>query len=301
MSEILLNLDTLEIEPKFGPDTNTFYVITDLANQYLMYLIQEKNEEEGLNLALTEGIILSDTEPQTVENMCALLSMKYQDLIDKDGVEGIYTVMNIAPSLNKPAHQNWLFYDINNQRILRFEPNGKEWDTRASAQVYKLPALMDCIAGSLGVEWTYSENVPINTFNGCRATSTILALMNLLDIDLDILADKEEPYLRTLALQVSDAIKACPMKPIPRKRRRTTELSTLAQPTKKPKTRVEEIPNPKIIQGDRTVEVFDPTTKTNAELRKYLLDNKVSFPFRLSRLGLIGKVMEFQDPLIFVK
>lgn len=312
MAEIIVGMDKLEVEPNFGPDTSTFYITTDLANQYMIQLIQEKNNEEGVNFAMTEGIILSGTEDKDILRLCSLLEYKYKQLETNRNVEGIYTVLNIAPSLRKPAHQNWIFYDISNKRLIRFEPNGPSFDYYMGYE-YRIKDLFDCVSNRLNVEWEFSDNANINPFNGCRATSTILALMHLLGLDYRVLSERSNAFLRTLALQVSRSIQSqkCSFPSLPRSSRRTKELLTYIEPENKEglepvrsvgmsrlvedEVSVEDT----IIQSDRNLEAFDFSSKTNAELIKYLLDRDINPGFRSSRLQLIEKILAHQNALIF--
>jgi hypothetical protein len=253
MTDVLLNINQLEEEPDLGPDTNNFYITTDLANQYLLRLIQEKNESNPeLRLAMTEGIVLSGTNDKEIKEICALIVQKYVELIENYGAKGIYTVINVAPSLRAPAHQNWIYYDVSRKRIIRFEPNGPGFD-RIMGSEYPFKKVLDCISEYLDVEWIQSENVSINPFNGCRATSTILVLMNLLGIDYDVLKSRSDNFLRTLAIQLSRSIQEqkCTLPRLPRKERRTKTLATYVQPQTQRFSSTKEITNKENIKPRR--------------------------------------------------
>lgn len=302
MVDVLMNLENLEIQPNFGPDTDVFYVTTDVANMYLLQLIKEKNREEGLNFALTESIVLPNTQGKTIKKLCALLSSKYSDLAVNKGAEGIYTVLNVAPSLDKTAHQNWLFYDVNNQRIIRFEPNGRDWDQRSSGKAYKIDQLMNCVASNLGIDWEYSDNAAINTFNGCRATSTILALMNLLNLDTSIFEGKDQDYFRSLAFQVTQSMNRCaPRRSLRRSRRGKTSLDVLLDPSLQKIFQNISEEDEIVVQGDRNIQVFDPTTKSIEELKTYLRDQaRVEVSPLDQRIDLLRKVLEYQNSIIVI-
>jgi hypothetical protein len=323
MVDVLLRLDEIQEEPNLGPDTNSFYISTDLANQYLIQLIREKNQENPfLSLAMTEGIILSETSKTNIQEVCALIVDKYKELIQDYKAKGIYTVINVAPSLKAPAHQNWMYYDVINRQIIRFEPNGPNFD-RIMGDQYPFRALMKCISSQLKVSWVQSDNVKINPFNGCRATSTILVLMYILGLDYETLSSRSDAFLRTLAIQLSDNIKNqyCNLPPLPRKSRRSAKIATYVEPptftkdemliySNQPESNenIQESPLKKentkdqdffVKQSDRIIDVLDLENKTNYELRKYLREHNIQHGSRTSRENLIKKVMAHQNTLIF--
>ena len=166
-----------------GKDTNAMFISTDIANQYMIYLIQEKNAQ-GYQYAMTEGLIIGDNTDKSVEEACKVLGDKYQELINAHPtLEGIYTVVNATPELSKGAHQNWFFYDVKETHVTRLEPNGPNFDDDEDYhQDYRFYDLLVCMQKMLGITWSYSNNISINNFAGCRATSTILALMHLMGI-----------------------------------------------------------------------------------------------------------------------
>ncbi len=194
-----------DYDPSLG-ETNTAFVSVDLAVQYLLHVICEKNKE-GTRYAMTEGIFLSNNKDLTVRKTCDRIAKKYKELLDnyKD-LDGIYTVVNASPYLGATAHQNWLLFDVKNDVIIRMEPNGEGFDKPIINKDYRFYDLLTCISESLKVRWVYATRFGINNFNGCRATSTILALLSLMEIDYSEIERARGSYL-ALALAVSESIK----------------------------------------------------------------------------------------------
>ena len=260
-----------------GKNLMSFILSTSMANQYIMRVIQEKNDEGGQH-AMTEEIIVTGDSDEKVETACDLLSTKYSNLMNEfPDLEGIYTVMITRPTSEREvgAHQNWIFYNVKEQVIIRFEPNGPDLDEKFDG--YRFQDIIDCIGDKLGAKTELADNQTINYFNGCRATSTILLLLHLMGIDLNRLNEIERDFYLPLALAVSASVKekTCKMPPLPRKgkRRGSGKLISYVEP-KKP------------------VKVPDLSKTTLRELKEYLTKQEIPFPSQARKAQLIEIVTE---------
>jgi len=274
--------EKIELEIYDWPDVSSMFVTTDHANQYLLHLIKEKNEE-GRRLAMTEGIIMSNNNDKTIEKACDLLAEKYKTLSTKyPSLEGIYTSINAAPSMRDGAHQNWLYYSVREEHITRFEPNGPRFDEKHPS--YPMYDLLECIYDKMDITWDLANNKTINYFNGCRATSTILALLDVMGIDMDQLSRIETDHYRALAYQVSESIrdKVCKMKPLPRKGRRTKGLLTYAAP---------------IIHGEEEIEAIDFSKMYVKDLKQYLRDRGIKIKPGSRKTDLVQQALKSQNKL----
>jgi len=271
-------------------DTDAMFISTDIANQYMIYLIQEKNAQ-GHQYAMTEGIIIGDNTDETVEEVCDVLNSKYQELIESyPTLEGIYTVANATPEIGKGAHQNWLFYDVKENHITRLEPNGPYFDDdEAYYRNFRFYDLLVCMQEKFNITWSYSNNLSINNFAGCRATSTILALMHLMGIDISRLSKIENKYYRSLAIIVSDEIykQVCMLEPLPRKPRRTTALMTYVAPGM-------------VVRGDEEVPVLEYERITVAKLKNYLRKKRIPFTSKERKPELFKKALAAQDSMVVI-
>lgn len=286
-----------ELTPYTGEDKSWLYVPTDYANQYIIQLIKEKNAE-GSRYAMTEGVILESKEDESVKLACDLLVDKYRDLLERHPyLEGIYTVINSIPDITEVSHQNWLFFDVPNKIIIRFEPNGPDFDnTEKSSRkksielygdLYRFRDVLDCVTEATGISWKISDNIAINLFNGCRATSTILALMNLVGKSFETLKEMDKGYYQPLAIAVSESIRSCELPPLPRRKRTQKTLLSYVEP--------------EIIRGDIVIDAPDFSKMRVYELKEYLRAHSVPFREKDLKRTLIEKAIRFQDTLVAVE
>jgi len=260
-----------------GENLMSFILSTSMANQYIMHVIQERNNEGG-QYAMTEEIIVTDDTDEKVNMACDLLSAKYITLVKEfPDLEGIYTVMVTQPSSEKEvgAHQNWFFYDVKEHILLRFEPNGPDFDRLF--QGYRFQDIINCVGNEIGATTKLADNRAINHFNGCRATSTILLLLHMMGIDLNRLNETDRDFYQPLALAVSASVKqsTCKLPPVPRKGRRKggKELISYVEPKK-----------PAI--------VLDLSNTTVRELKAYLTSQGIIFPSTAKKAQLIEIVQD---------
>ncbi len=325
--DIIEQLPSIALEPYVGKDTNKIFVSTDYANQYMVHLLQEKNAE-GRNYAMTEGVLLANSKNKTISDACDLLVVKYTELIERHpDLEGIYTVANAAPSSEdlegRPdmpaAHQNWFFYDRSKHVIVRFEPNGPYFDTEYGGS-YRFADLLDCINRRVGIPWVLAENVNINPFSGCRATSTILALMHLAGKDLTALKGMDRQYYKALAVAVTKSMYECEVPILPRTGgRKRKGLVTFVEPSIREREAISKASKrsraskrskaskrrkkgrASVIRGDSIVGIFDFNTMTVKELKNYLKERGIPYTSRDLKPVLVRKALQAQDTLILVE
>ncbi len=313
--EIIEQLPGIALEPYVGKDTNKIFVTTDYANQYMVHLLEEKNAE-GRNYAMTEGVLLANSKNKTISDACDLFVVKYTELIERHpDLEGIYTVVNAAPTgedlEGKPdmpaAHQNWFFYDRIKDVIVRFEPNGPHFDAGYGGS-YRFADLLDCIYRRIGIPWILAENVNINPFSGCRATSTILALMHLAGKDLTALKGMDRQYYKALAVAVTKSMYECEVPILPRTSgRKRKGLVTFVEPTLREMEMASKASKRRkkgkasVIRGDGLVEVFDFNTMTVKKLKSYLTERGIPYTSRDLKPALVRKALQAQDTLMLVE
>ena len=255
-----------------GKNLMSFILSTSMANQYIMHIIQEKNDNGG-QYAMTEEIIVTDDTDEKIDMACELLSTKYSNLLEEfPDLEGIYTVIVTQPFSEKDvgAHQNWVFYNVKERVLLRFEPNGPDFDRLFEG--YRFQDILNCVGNKIGATIKLADNRVINHFNGCRATSTILLLLHIMGIDLNRLNKTDRDFYQPLALAVSASVKeaTCKLPPLPRKGRRKggKGLISYVEPKK---------PSP----------VPDLSNTTVRELKTYLTSRGIEFPTKAKKAQLI--------------
>ena len=267
--------------------SNINFLATDLANQYLWYVIDHENDK-GRKLALTEGIILKDNLDNTVLEACILLSNKYKELLQEyPNLEGIYTVMNAGPKLEAEAHQNWIFLNIKDQILIRMEPNGAGFDDYSNmSKLFRFKDLMNCLSKSLNIPWEYATTLNINKFSGCRATSTILALLSLMGIDYEKLRRVQPSNLLSLAIAISDSIHSqeCKLPRLPRTGgRKQKGLKSFAVPA-----------------GIATGPPPDFAKMKVTELKTYLKSNNIPFASKDLKAILVQRAIASLNSIIVV-
>nr|QBK86244.1 MAG: hypothetical protein LCMAC102_00390 [Marseillevirus LCMAC102] len=278
--EKLRDPSKLKISPMKGVGSrgNAYFMSSDIAVQYLWYVIDEKNRA-GAKLGLTEGVMLIDNSDNMVRKACKLLTERYEDILEQyPFTEGIYTVMNASPYLGGEAHQNWVLYRPQENIFIRFEPNGSKFDKDPDMKrSYKFFDLMNCLSNKLGATWSYATDFSINYFSGCRATSTILALLTLMDIDLDNLRQVEKYDLEPLALAVSNSVmeQECKLPQLPRAKGRRMQKEALQSYV--------------VPVGTTTTPPPDFSQMNATKLRNYLKSQHISFTSREPKNSLIAK------------
>lgn len=172
--------------PKLEEDwgyTEKPFITTDVAVKYLIYLLEEKSDSKN-QYAMTSSITTDPRTPEnTIEVQARLLVEAYLQILEKENMKGIYTVLNASDGKTTMNHQNWLCLDIKNKKLIRFEPSSdyEEFQTRRFCE------LVIQLLNSHGYEFKYSiadKGQVINSFMGCRAMSTMLASMYIMDIPL---------------------------------------------------------------------------------------------------------------------
>lgn len=288
-------------------DSNANFIGTNLAMQYLALKIAEENEK-GHSYFMTGNVSIPDNSDATVLNVANVLERKYQQILDAHvDVEGIYTVLNASVKLGSIAHQNWIFFNAKNMEIIRFEPNGSKFDdvwtnkkrTTKFYEIFRFRDVINILAKSLGVKKVkFATEKTINTFNGCRATSTLLVLINLMNLDvekLQKLGEHDTGFL-TLAIALSDEINKCEsLKFLPREKR-GEELQTIVSPktsrksksSKKSPKKSKSPEIPKTSQTPQTPQTSqDFSSLTREELKSLLKSRGVSFDGRASKQSLL--------------
>ena len=207
-------------------------VSTDITNNYMLELLKDKkNQNQHLNYAMTEGVVVDAKKESKdinyITNVAKKLSETYINIIEKthDNKAIIYTVLN-TQGTGMYSHQNWLCLDLYSKVLYRFEPSNDypEFQTKEFCQQ---------LINFLNIDVTYTlVNRPLNVFSGCRAVSTLLASVYLMGIDLkqlDVFAkDKtmKVPLIKPIIYLLQHEMEICPQaKFISRNTRRQNNLS----------------------------------------------------------------------------
>ena len=171
------------IDKKWG-ETDKVFITTDTAVKYLIYLLEEKSDPNN-KYSMTSSIT---TNPQTPENyipvQARLLVDTYLEILKKtENMKGIYTVLSANDGKTTMNHQNWLCLDIEKKKLVRFEPSSdfEEFQTSIFCE------LVIKLLNRNGYEFKYviaDKGQVINSFMGCRAMSTMLASMYIMNIPL---------------------------------------------------------------------------------------------------------------------
>ena len=177
------------VPPSFGEGSSSI-LPTDLSNQYIVLLIEEIYKDTGRKNMVSEGIFTDGTD-ESLRKQASLLAGAYLKAAKHAGVEGVYTVWTAGEfAKTSAAHQNWLYFDFGRQKIIRLEPNGPAQDRSWAG--FRMGEFMDLLvrkaSESTGkiITWEFAlSGVNINNFDGCRATSTILATMHVLGIGFE--------------------------------------------------------------------------------------------------------------------
>ena len=203
----------IEKIPTKKGDSNKNFISTNLSIQYLSFLFNEKNLD-GYRYYLTEELILSNNSDKTVKEVGNKLLEKYIEILKNDKfVDGIYTVINASEKELGYAHQNWIFFDTKNNHIIRYEPNGIIWAIEYEKKI-RIQDVLRIVEKELKSEIKMSNIESINYFDGCRATSTLLAMLDIAGMTLKDL--KTNDYL-SLAYIISKEIENLPyLKQLPR-------------------------------------------------------------------------------------
>lgn len=185
-----------------GLTSNVEYISTDLSMRYLGLLLSEFNEN-GYNYILTDSVTVPDNTDKSIRKAVELFIKTYESLLDSDG---IYTVINISPKEFSESHQNWIAFFPKEGLLVRYEPNGTVWAEK-NRNSFRVNDILEEVAEHFDASLVFSSSMSINKFSGCRATSTILVLLDLIGIDLSVLSKVKD--FRALAIALSDEIREC--------------------------------------------------------------------------------------------
>ena len=200
--------------PRSYGESSSSTFSTDMANQYIVELVKEIYDQQGVLNASTQPI---STTPSNIVSQAALLTDAYIKVINNSkSFKGIYTVWTAATQNLKISHQNWLYYDIGKKILYRLEPNGKNNDKsypELKMNVFCDQIILNLRSHDIDAEWKFAIDFAINNFNGCRATSTILATMYLKGIDVEslkkIISDKTPDTTKALSFILQKEIEKC--------------------------------------------------------------------------------------------
>lgn len=231
---------TKNVPPKFGEGSASI-LATDLANQYIVLLVGEIYKKTLIKNMVSEGIS-TDGTPENLEKQAELLVNAYSTAIEDEDIKGVYTVWTAGDSKSSVGHQNWLYFDFEQRKIIRLEPNGVDQDQNFPG--FKMGQFMDLLAHlcskSMGKQITWElalDEININNFDGCRATSTILATMHILGIDFEEIrnidnTDRHPNSIKALVYILQKNIDSCKLKVTSiRKTRKTSGKLNLISPT----------------------------------------------------------------------
>lgn len=158
------------------------------------------------HIVITQSIALDlDDSDNDWSNKADMLVGAYKHYTENYNIDRIYTVVNI--SNKKYSHQVWFAY-IPEYRIIHYlEPNGIDWgyghiypsSVGLSAHEFLAEFVQPAFANIykddpipyyekiLGIYQPYPT--PINKFAGCVSSSTVLAIMDMLNLNFDYKGD----------------------------------------------------------------------------------------------------------------
>ena len=165
----------------------------DFAQMYMDSLLQAKKEENpDSNYILTDSVALDagarKDQQTSVEFLVDFLAGQYSKFIEGarsqgKNLVGIYSVVNDQSRVDpRVSHQNWICLDVPSRTLIRFEPSN-DYDE------FRMRELFSAVAAKLPGGWKYElskEGMGLNVFSACRVMSTLLAVLNVLDVPLDV-------------------------------------------------------------------------------------------------------------------
>lgn len=173
---------------KFNYKGNYIPMSTDSSVEYVINVLKSKNIN---NIIVSDSIQYNAGENNNkeilhIENCIDRVVNMYNNIINKHKkIIGVYTALNVVSERNlNTSHQNWLYMDFENMKLIRFEPD-IEYDE------FKMSYFCDTIIKNINKDFTYVkyENIPINVFSGCRSFSTMLVLMHIENINFNYLSN----------------------------------------------------------------------------------------------------------------
>ena len=277
-------------------ESNKNFISTDLSIQYLARVIDEKNKG-GHQLYLTGGLIVKDISKRSADEAVNELVSKYEEiLIEHPNTDGIYTVVNMAEKALGPAHQNWILFQPPTKRIILYEPNGAK-----GVHHYNVGDVLERVAHHFRYKFVLSIQDPINYFDGCRATSTLLALFTLLDIDMKKLEKLSNDAYLPLTYALSQEIKECDLEPLKRRPRNQRGLETIIKPSSSIRTTPPKSTGKDEVIIDLTLQNMPDISKmTKDELKFYLDINNVKYSANSQMKTLVTKALKIQSPIHWI-
>ena len=204
------------MKKSFGHHTDI--ISADESIRYLIELIKEKKIEnptqtyamtssitvvafETWNDSIESSTPLDSKNILSVESVSSKIAKTYNNLLTKyRNLNGIYTVLNSSNCIDSTSryyasHQNWLYLNVNTGELLRFEPSHDYEEFQTDRLCRLITEKLSKLTGT-GYRYSLVSGEGLNTFNGCRAVSTMMAGMYIKGIDMKQIENVRGKYIK---------------------------------------------------------------------------------------------------------